>query len=155
MTDPQAKSNIPWSIKGVSREARDAAKKAAAAQGDTMGEWLTLAIRSGDHGQSGALAVPSAEPGVGTVETASVPAPRESNLVDGVDPADRLRRAITDQIEQSENRILGVVAPLQDIIQQMALRIEALENRRTAISIDPSASSSTETNGYRKTGWDD
>ena len=38
--------NFPWSIKGVSTEARDFAKTAAAERGITMGEWLTNVIQN-------------------------------------------------------------------------------------------------------------
>lgn len=36
--------NMPWSLKGVSREARDAAKREAKAAGMTIGAWLSRAI---------------------------------------------------------------------------------------------------------------
>lgn len=40
---------IPWSVKGVSAEARQAAKDAAQAAGMTIGAWLNLAIRQADQ----------------------------------------------------------------------------------------------------------
>ena len=39
------KIDMPWSIKGVSSEARTLAKAAAAREGVTMGEWVSQAIR--------------------------------------------------------------------------------------------------------------
>src|SRR5262245_46383283 len=38
------KSNLPWSIKGISPEARQAAKELAAEAGKPMGAWLSEAI---------------------------------------------------------------------------------------------------------------
>ena len=52
MVKPDNKMNIPWSIKGVSKEARAAAKKAAASEGITMGEWLSRAIRTAENDSS-------------------------------------------------------------------------------------------------------
>jgi hypothetical protein len=39
------KRPMPWSLKGVSTKARDAAKSAAADAGVPMGEWLSSVIR--------------------------------------------------------------------------------------------------------------
>ncbi len=43
------KSNIPWSVKGIDPEAREAAKVAARKAGMTLGEWLnSLILQSGE-----------------------------------------------------------------------------------------------------------
>lgn len=151
MADRDPKSNIPWSVKGVSKEARDAAKKAAAEQGVTMGEWLTQAIRSGGPGapeSSGGASpnLPSPTTGI---------APGEPISVESTDSSARLRQGIAETIGQSESRILGVVAPLQEIIQQMALRIELLEQRPDPTQVERKAIVQTSGNVFRKTGWDD
>ena len=44
MSDPTSKP-MPWSVKGVSDEAREIAKKAAAEHGMTIGDWLSTVIR--------------------------------------------------------------------------------------------------------------
>ena len=151
MTVRDAKSNIPWSVKGVSKEAREAAKSAAAEQGVTMGEWLTQAIRSGEQdlsdvphtGRSEAELDPTTDPPtVGQTSTVT-------------NPADRLRAGISESIAQSEARILGVVTPLQEIILQMALRIEALEGRNNKEPEELSAPTQRQSPAFRKTGWDD
>jgi hypothetical protein len=151
MKSADTKSNIPWSVKGVSKEAREAAKKAAAEQGVTMGEWLTRAIRSKDHAPVEAGPEDTPEP----VISSPAPAPTISEPLDGDDSAAHLRRGITERIEHSEQRILAVVAPLQEIIQQMALRIEALEGRGAPRSITSSAATPAIANSFRKTGWDE
>ena len=46
------KSNAPWSVKGIERDAREAAKEAARREGMTVGEWLNQMIYS--HGQESA-----------------------------------------------------------------------------------------------------
>lgn len=54
------KSNAPWSVKGIERDARDAAKAAAQREGLTVGEWLNQIIyTAGD---------PNAAPTEGEIE---------------------------------------------------------------------------------------
>ena len=38
------KSNAPWSVKGIERDARETAKEAARREGMTVGEWLSQVI---------------------------------------------------------------------------------------------------------------
>ncbi|MBM3560129.1 MAG: hypothetical protein FJX53_09715, partial [Alphaproteobacteria bacterium] len=45
---------IPWSIKGVSDDSREAARAAAEAEGLTVGAWLDLAIRNAAARELGA-----------------------------------------------------------------------------------------------------
>ncbi|MEM8771540.1 MAG: hypothetical protein AAGD92_07820 [Pseudomonadota bacterium] len=48
------KSNAPWSVKGIERDARETAKEAAKAKGMTVGEWLNQMIyHAGDLQSSG------------------------------------------------------------------------------------------------------
>ena len=53
------KQAMPWSVKGVNSDARDAAKEAARRAGMTLGEWLntviseTAADREAEAGQEG------------------------------------------------------------------------------------------------------
>ncbi len=48
------KSNAPWSVKGIERDARETAKEAARREGMTVGEWLNQMIYSaGDPESSG------------------------------------------------------------------------------------------------------
>ena len=47
------KSNAPWSVKGIERDARETAKEAAKREGKTVGEWLNQIIYSaGDEGET-------------------------------------------------------------------------------------------------------
>jgi hypothetical protein len=152
-TDP--KKDMPWSVKGVSKEAREVVKKAAAEQGVTMGEWLSQAIRadldaSGGSNSDGAPVGPSA--------LAEPEATNPRQIMEAAAPRDveeRLRRGIAEKIVESENRILNVVKPLQEIIQQMALRIELLENRNPPSPENDRPRPVSGPPGYRKTGWDE
>lgn len=149
MISPNSKSHIPWSVKGVSKEARAAAKKAAANQGITMGEWLTQAIRSGgDDVQNSGVAVTQDE-----LTSGSVSWNNERN--GNGDGAGLLRQGLFERIGQSEKRIVRVVESLQEIIQQMALRIEALEGQQVAAPLRSPAPAEPKPTAFHKAGWDD
>lgn len=115
------KANIPWSVKGVSREAREAVKRAATAEGVTIGEWLSRAIREADEFP----AAPESQEETDAIVTAI----RQSGDITSshVGSAKALRSGLAERISEAEDRIIGVVEPLQEIIQQLAKRIEALE----------------------------
>jgi hypothetical protein len=149
MINSNSKSHIPWSVKGVSKEARAAAKKAAANQGITMGEWLTQAIRSGgDDVQNSGVAVTQDE-----LTSGSVSWNNERN--GNGDGAGLLRQGLFERIGQSEKRIVRVVESLQEIIQQMALRIEALEGQQVAAPLRSPAPAEPKPTAFHKAGWDD
>ena len=149
MISSNSKSHIPWSVKGVSKEARAAAKKAAANQGITMGEWLTQAIRSGgDDVPNSGVAVTHDE-----LTSGSVSWNNERNGND--DGAGLLRQGLFERIVQSEKRILRVVESLQEIIQQMALKIEVLEGPQVAAPPQSRAPVEPKPTAFRKVGWDD
>jgi len=124
MVKPDNKMNIPWSVKGVSKEARAAAKKAAASEGVTMGEWLSRAIRTAGNDSS---VVSTTQTGIAVPAALALPASRD--VVTSTGSIEALRHSISDRIAQSEVRILGVAEPIQEIIQQLASRIESLESR--------------------------
>jgi len=46
------KSNVPWSVKGIEKDARETAKEAARREGMTVGEWLNQIIYSQAEGES-------------------------------------------------------------------------------------------------------
>jgi localization factor PodJL len=99
MTD--RKSDMPWSIKGVSAEARTLAKAAAAREGLTMGEWVSRAIQR-RGGQS-------------DIST--------SSAAGGVDPH------LQQKIQALETRMVTLAEPLDMVIKQIEQRISALEVR--------------------------
>jgi localization factor PodJL len=121
-----AKSVLPWSLKGVSPEAREIAKKAAAQQGITIGEWVSRAIR--DVGP---------EPGAASEPR---PAGRVSGgpVVASPEDEEALRAAVRERIYAAEEQVAHVVGPLQDIIERMARRLTRLEEA-TAKNPEPAA----------------
>ena len=101
MTD--IKPDLPWSIKGVTADARARAKAAAKRDGLTMGAWLSQAIESGD----------------GAPPAADVGAP--------VAPAD-----IEARLDALEARMVALAAPLHEVIAQLSGRLSQLEDRLAA-----------------------
>ena len=147
MARTDSKKDMPWSVKGVSKEAREVVKKAAAEQGVTMGEWLSQAIRADLDGSRASKQV---------VEDTMVAEPPATTRGAGSrDAEESLRRGIAEKIAESETRILNVVEPLQEIIQQMALRIELLEDRSAAAVKNNRPKALDGPPRFRKTGWDD
>jgi hypothetical protein len=115
MTGEEAMSeavHMPWSIKGVSAEARQIAKSAAMADGQPMGVWLTRLIEAASAarlGQPGAM-VPR--------EEAPVPAPAELRVD---------LEALSQRLTGVERRIQDSLQPLDRAIALISRRLEALE----------------------------
>ncbi|MEQ8334901.1 hypothetical protein [Nisaea sp.] len=113
-----SKPVLPWSLKGVSPEAREIAKKAAAQQGITIGEWVSRAIRDVGPDQD-----PGAVPEIdGAPAGESLPA---TTAADG----ETMREAVRARIYDTEERIAHMVGPLQDIIEQLSRRLTRIEER--------------------------
>ena len=108
---------FPWSIKGVSVEARDFVRTAAAERGITMGEWLTNVIQNetkafvstGDNQQK-------------TNDVFKTP-----QMVTEVPK--RAEDSLLKKLDETEGRVLEAVKPLREIVLKLSLRLEALENR--------------------------
>ena len=108
---------FPWSIKGVSVEARDFVRTAAAERGITMGEWLTNVIQNetkafvstGDNQQK-------------TNDGFNTP-----HLVTEIPK--RAEDSLLKKLDETEGRVLEAVKPLREIVLKLSLRLEALESR--------------------------
>jgi hypothetical protein len=115
MTGEEAMSeatHMPWSIKGVSAEARQIAKAAAMAAGQPMGVWLSRVIEAASAaklGQPGAVALRPEAP---------VPAPAELRVD---------LETLSQRLTGVERRILDSLQPLDRAIAQISRRLEALE----------------------------
>jgi len=143
------KARMPWSVKGVSAEARELAKTATTREGDTMGEWLSDVIRrvgaaqaagrpvgaahhrrgvpvAGARGGTGGGmgGVPVRSGTVGTVQAAAPPQPVQP--ADSVDE-EALATLIAERVERSETRLVGLLQSLEDIVGRLADRLDRLE----------------------------
>ena len=112
---------IPWSIKGVADDAREAARAAAEADGLTVGAWLDLAIRNAAGRELGA----SDGIGEGEAEQAGnrpvAPAPPAD------DPLLAAIRGIAQQIDEADARARASVEPLADAVDELRRRLERME----------------------------
>ena len=108
---------FPWSIKGVSVEARDFVRTAAAERGITMGEWLTNVI------QNEANAFEST-------------GDNQQKIYDGFNTPQMIKEvpkraedSLLKKLDETEGRFLEAVKPLREILMKLSLRLEALESR--------------------------
>ena len=108
---------FPWSIKGVSVEARDFVRIAAAERGITMGEWLTNVI------QNDAKAFES----TGDSQQKTNDVFKTPQMVTEV--SKRAEDSLLKKLDETEGRVLEAVKPLREILLKLSLRLEALESR--------------------------
>ena len=108
---------FPWSIKGVSVEARDFVRTAAAERGVTMGEWLTTVIQNETKAfESTYDSQQKTNDGFKTPQMVTeVPKRAEDSLL--------------KKLDETEGRVLEAVKPLREIVLKLSLRLEALESR--------------------------
>lgn len=102
------KSNAPWSVKGIERDARETAKEAAKREGMTVGEWLNQMIYSaGDPESSG-----------GHVEGLK--------LRDVVTAIDHLHKRIADSSSETGELVTDISRKMGDIVE----RVQRLERSK-------------------------
>ena len=108
---------FPWSIKGVSVEARDFVRTAAAERGITMGEWLTNVIQKETK----------AFESTGDSQQKTNDVFKTTQMVTEVPK--RAEDSLLKKLDETEGRVLEAVKPLRDILLKLSLRLEALESR--------------------------
>ncbi len=122
------KSSMPWSIKGISSEARSAAKTAAAESGLTMGQWLDQIIIGSAIGQLS--------------DTKSDLAATQARAIDQImsDPVIAAIDRLSARVEATEQQAADSVAPLLEAIQALISRVERLEGvDDDTVSAEPAA----------------
>ena len=108
---------FPWSIKGVSVEARDFVRTAAADRGITMGEWLTNVIQNETK----------AFESTGDSQQKTNDVFKTPQMVTEVPK--RAEDSLLKKLDETEGRVLEAVKPLREILLKLSLRLEALESR--------------------------
>ena len=108
---------FPWSIKGVSAEARDFVRTAAAERGITMGEWLTNVIQNETK----------AFESTGDSQQKTNDVFKTPQMVTEVPK--RAEDSLLKKLDETEGRVLEAVKPLREILLKLSLRLEALESR--------------------------
>lgn len=108
---------FPWSIKGVSVEARDFVRTAAAERGITIGEWLTTVIQNETK----------AFESTGDSQQKTNDVFKTPQMVTEVPK--RAEDSLLKKLDETEGRVLEAVKPLREILLKLSLRLEALESR--------------------------
>lgn len=117
--------NFPWSIKGVSIEARKIAKDGAMEENLTIGQWLKIIIEK-EHDKT-------SRPNTIPINT-DVP----ENIYNETKSVNELDTSVVNDLEQIEvlrafnkieTKFLNLTKPLQSILVQLSLRMESLENK--------------------------
>lgn len=149
-------ANTPWSLKGISDEARDYARQAAAGTGLPIGAWLSSVINAAAHQeQSSSMPItddtddllanisydesPGAQVSDGETNTIERAVQIVSDFgfepegpardVDLIDDADILMAeidALEQQLVASENRSQDALSPLVAEIENLRRRLESL-----------------------------
>lgn len=123
------RSGVPWSVKGIEPEAREAAKQAARRAGVTLGAWLNQVIMDGGTDEVGMTdAEVSLKPGAPAQSfnpsVFSQPAPQPQ--VDLAPVAEAVRE-IAARVEQSERRTQDLARRLEQSVGHLAERLEHSE----------------------------
>ena len=117
--------NFPWSIKGISIEARKLAKEGAAKEGLTIGHWLKKIINE-DYDESVISTNKSfenANPEIAATKTL------KSDLSQPPPMKTHDETMVLELIDQIEKRYLELTTPIQSILSQLSLRMDLLESK--------------------------
>ena len=117
--------NFPWSIKGISIEARKLAKEGAAKEGLTIGQWLKNIINE-DHDKS--FTSPDKSLENANPEIAATKRPK-SDLSQSPPKKIHDETMVLELINQIEKRYLDLTTPIQSILSQLSLRMDLLESK--------------------------
>ena len=133
------RSGVPWSVKGIEPEAREAAKQAAHRAGVTLGAWLNQMIMEAGTDEVGrpgerTPAQPQNPFGQFSPQQAAPQAP-VMQQIDMAPVADALRD-IVHRVEGSERRTSDLARRLEQTVGQLAERVE-LSERAMEQSSDP------------------
>ena len=119
-------ANLPWSIKGISPEARSAAKEHATESGQPMGAWLSQVIHSVSQQER-----EEAEGGPAIMPQSVIPpiSSEKSKPYDdaGFDEAHADLAVLAKRIAKAERWTARSVGPLRQAIDEIARRLDALE----------------------------
>ncbi|ABS62081.1 Peptidoglycan-binding domain 1 protein [Parvibaculum lavamentivorans DS-1] len=136
------RSGVPWSVKGIEPEAREAAKQAARRAGVTLGAWLNQVIMDTGTDEVGPqeespmtsqspYGRPQAAPGI------AIPEPK----VD-LGPVAEAVRELVQRVDGSERRTAEMTRKLEATVSQLAARLDEPEHDmddryQEARSLDP------------------
>ncbi|MEQ8746735.1 peptidoglycan-binding protein [Pyruvatibacter sp.] len=118
------KAGVPWSVKGIEPEAREAAKIAARREGKTLGQWLNQKIIDASDEEDAEFA---ADPSFGSpASQAGTSMPQQALQIDFSPVTDALRDLV-HRLERSERRSENALTGLDETLADMATRLERTE----------------------------
>tara|TARA_R110000868_G_scaffold20217_15_gene85908 strand:- start:18745 stop:21888 length:3144 start_codon:yes stop_codon:yes gene_type:complete len=141
---------VPWSVKGIEPEAREAAKQAARRAGVTLGAWLNQVIMDGGTDEVG---MPDADVSYATgrdtmnlSQNAAAPqpqmntqAPQAERVAVDLAPVAEAVRDIVARVEQSEKRTLDLARRMEQSVGLLAERLDTSERHMDDVMPDPHA----------------
>lgn len=117
--------NFPWSIKGISIEARKLAKEGAAKEGLTIGQWLKKIINE-DHDETVISVNKSLENANSEIAATKT---LKSDLSQPPPMKTHDETMVLEVIDQIERRYLELTTPIQSILSQLSLRMDLVESK--------------------------
>lgn len=137
------RSGVPWSVKGIEPEAREAAKQAARRAGVTLGAWLNQVIMDGgtdEVGMADQNATRQAPLAPAATYTQATPQPTASRSTEAeLAPVAQAVRDIVARVEQSERRTQDLSRRMEQSVGMLAERLEGTERHMDETMHDPRA----------------
>ena len=130
------RTGIPWSVKGIEPEAREAAKVAARREGKTLGQWLNETIIETASEDDGGHA--DGDDDLPALPVSATPGPTGNRMaaqalqIDFSPVTDALRDLV-HRLERSERRSETALAGLDDTLADMAARLDRTERLSGAL----------------------
>jgi len=115
---------VPWSVKGIEPEAREAAKIAARREGKTLGQWLNeKIIDASDEEEADFAASVTSQP---PASSSGNPMPQQALQIDFSPVTDALKDLV-HRLERSERRSENALTGLDETLADMSTRLERAE----------------------------
>src|SRR6185295_14157878 len=142
------KSGIPWSVKGIEPDVREAAKDAARRSGLTLGEWLNAAIIERAEAapiQPSRFIHPRVRERLDSITeelammTAERPQGTHGRYVESLAPQNEFRinyDAVIDRIENGERYVSEALASVNERLQSLKQQVVELAGAGTRVSDD-------------------
>ena len=121
------RSGVPWSVKGIEPEAREAAKQAARRAGVTLGAWLNQVIMDTGTDEVG-LQEPSAMQSRYSEPQQATPQAAQPKPAIDLGPLGEAVRELVQRVDSSERRTAEMTRKLEATVGQLAHRIDQSEH---------------------------
>ncbi|MEP5369084.1 MAG: hypothetical protein ABJQ46_14055, partial [Parvibaculum sp.] len=121
------RSGVPWSVKGIEPEAREAAKQAARRQGVTLGAWLNQIIMDTGTDEVGQQD-PEMSQSRYSQPQQSAPQNRMPEPQIDLGPVAEAVRELVQRVDGSERRTADMTRKLEATVGQLAARLDQSEH---------------------------